>query len=918
MSSISLGDVTFKVKVDATGLKENAREMAQLGNAAQKVSQAYGVQEAATLRLIKEKLKLERIQKQLNKAVKDGKATRDQASAALRAAARQAVQNVRNDQLLIRAEKERQKEARRTAMEVERAAEEQATALQRLDSQYASLKGSIDPVFKAQMDLNRVMSLLDDAVANNRISVEEARATLQRYKEEAIKSGVAFDNFNRVLEVKGRRAMRFATSGLQQAGYQVGDFAVQVQSGTNVAVAFGQQMSQLLGILGPWGAVAGAAVAIATAFIAPLLRDTAAANALADALSNAEDAMGKFNTASERLAASDLDQTFGQWSERVRSFQSAVKELNAEVARMNLGDALGQALANVRPFQPGETGTLTMLLPNVLATGMGLQRDPPEKIIADMGLNPRLVGAEFFEQMFSAYDEGDFNAFASAFEVLTLHIEAQRDGMDSLTASGKRFYLQLQEIVESAAEAEAALDGSAEAARQLEVMDGIRQDYIATVQQEIALQEEILRYGEDHSRVLELRNQQERQNLETALKRQMVEEGLAASVDELTEEQKELVAQAVKMLAESQKVAKAIDDQAAAAARLKSRLDGVLNTVGSILSTVGRIGFDTIGLEAQAAALRAGKSEGQAAIEAELAIQAAQLQQGGVSGVMAGAAMAAQRAALEERLRAQTEVDQLLESRRGGTSSGASKTQTNNLDNLIKEIELKEKLATLNAEDREFLEAKQGILSQLGEQAQQLTDAEIDMYTRRMQAAEESLQRQIEMEERLQQAREFAANAMTNLWQSAFQGADAFRQQLAQIILELARMAAQEAFMRIMGTASASNPGTFLASILGFQNGGVFQGGRVVPFANGGIVSGPTAFPMSGGDTGLMGEAGPEAIMPLRRGSSGRLGVEAPTPVVNQKIINVLDPSIVGDYLATTGGERAVLNVLRKNGYTNR
>lgn len=59
-----------------------------------------------------------------------------------------------------------------------------------------------------------------------------------------------------------------------------------------------------------------------------------------------------------------------------------------------------------------------------------------------------------------------------------------------------------------------------------------------------------------------------------------------------------------------------------------------------------------------------------------------------------------------------------------------------------------------------------------------------------------------------------------------------------------------------------------------FEKGGSFAQGRVMPFANGGIVSGPTTFPMRSG-TGLMGEAGPEAIMPLTRGANGRLGVQA-------------------------------------------
>jgi len=40
-------------------------------------------------------------------------------------------------------------------------------------------------------------------------------------------------------------------------------------------------------------------------------------------------------------------------------------------------------------------------------------------------------------------------------------------------------------------------------------------------------------------------------------------------------------------------------------------------------------------------------------------------------------------------------------------------------------------------------------------------------------------------------------------------------------------------------------------------------------------VGGPSLFGMSGGRLGLMGEAGPEAIMPLKRGADGKLGVAA-------------------------------------------
>jgi hypothetical protein len=58
--------------------------------------------------------------------------------------------------------------------------------------------------------------------------------------------------------------------------------------------------------------------------------------------------------------------------------------------------------------------------------------------------------------------------------------------------------------------------------------------------------------------------------------------------------------------------------------------------------------------------------------------------------------------------------------------------------------------------------------------------------------------------------------------------------------------------------------------------GNLFDGGNVIPFARGGIpsiVNTPTFFPMADGETGLMGEAGPEAIMPLKRDKGGELAV---------------------------------------------
>ena len=75
-------------------------------------------------------------------------------------------------------------------------------------------------------------------------------------------------------------------------------------------------------------------------------------------------------------------------------------------------------------------------------------------------------------------------------------------------------------------------------------------------------------------------------------------------------------------------------------------------------------------------------------------------------------------------------------------------------------------------------------------------------------------------------------------------------------------------------------------------NGNAFVNGHLQPFANGGVVSSPTMFPMSGNRTGIMGEKGAEAIMPLKRTSSGQLGVQAQTSPATVNVYNQSDSRI--------------------------
>jgi hypothetical protein len=90
-------------------------------------------------------------------------------------------------------------------------------------------------------------------------------------------------------------------------------------------------------------------------------------------------------------------------------------------------------------------------------------------------------------------------------------------------------------------------------------------------------------------------------------------------------------------------------------------------------------------------------------------------------------------------------------------------------------------------------------------------------------------------------------------------------------------------------------------------NGNAFEGGRVQAFAAGGIVSGATMFPMKGG-LGVMGEAGPEAIMPLTR-IGGKLGVAAAGgggPGVKVEINNFSGESVNSTEGRGPNGERII------------
>jgi phage-related minor tail protein len=128
------------------------------------------------------------------------------------------------------------------------------------------------------------------------------------------------------------------------------------------------------------------------------------------------------------------------------------------------------------------------------------------------------------------------------------------------------------------------------------------------------------------------------------------------------------------------------------------------------------------------------------------------------------------------------------------------------------------------------------------------------------------------------------ATAMRKAFSDAVSGGRQFDDVLKSLALRLSNMALTTALKPLAkGLAggltdlfggSGSTPAT-----LGIQ-----------PFASGGVIGAPSYFPLSPGGLGLAGEAGPEAIMPLTRGSDGRLGVSMAGAVPAHVTVQIVTP----------------------------
>jgi len=183
------------------------------------------------------------------------------------------------------------------------------------------LRAKYNPLAAASMQYERALNEINEAHSTGAITIRQHEAALESLNAEyaAFQNGAttATNQFAAASQ-NSTRAIGRNQVVIQQAGYQIGDFLVQVQSGTNAFVAFGQQATQMAGLLTtfggalvPIGAALSIAIPLATAFGAALMRTSQDADDAKTAIEQATESLKQWN---QEIAVSSFGlQDFGEY-----------------------------------------------------------------------------------------------------------------------------------------------------------------------------------------------------------------------------------------------------------------------------------------------------------------------------------------------------------------------------------------------------------------------------------------------------------------------------------------------------------------------------------------------------------------------------------------------------------------------------
>ena len=691
-------------------------------------------------------------------------------------------------------------------------ANQMAKAFDFLDKSFN--RGKIDAAqySSAIVKLNKEEARLYSVLGKTTGAVNRQSVALNNSAATASKASLAAGILAGKQRMAGKSTNKFGMYS-QQVGYQVGDFAVQVQSGTNALVAFGQQGTQLAGLLpGLAGAVLGIGLAIGTAVarsvldakkleidfravIKELKKPLETIRPILDLISGAFKSTGGVAVSVLSTIANNLDRVVlyitvagaafgtklvvGLVAAKLATFSlaGAFTFLRSAVIRSGIGALLVGVAEAIRMFfllkeQLGGVGPLLDLLKRAfveVTDKIGLAFMLLVLKISSYFLEIKLSAVDALQEVLRSVNEDFVNNFVGAF------VGAMR-AIGVLIATLPEMFVAVFKSVK------------------LAVANGVN-DFTGTIGKGI-------------------------NGLRTLLKMEALDFGDLINTDGL--ESGNVSGKAAEIMEEVKEVyalATSIDYVGAAQNRLGSASTRIVEDLVKVWSQTDRVQDS---LETQGTAI--GK------------LSAAYDALGKSSEIDFGSML-------------KTKVD----------DDDKSKAE-DPIAKLKREIKLNKEIVNMSKE-------KATVLTQVRDIQKQLADEGRTFDTSKLIALVKYNEELKKQRERSQALSEHIASTMEDGFMKMIDGTtsvkDAFKSMASEIIKELYRV------LVVQQMVNAAK------GFFGFADGGAFSGGsQVQAYADGGVVNGPTNFPMSGNKVGLMGEAGPEAIMPLKRGSNGKLGVQ--------------------------------------------
>ena len=794
----------------------------------------------------------------------------------------------------------------KTSGQTKRVLKEIAKEFARTGDQSAYMR-SINQVVQADKKLAASSQLGRSEIMKLGAAMRQETKFTEALTKATQKQTVAQITSNKVMN-QAKNRMNGNNMAIQQLGYQFGDFAVQVQSGTSAFVAFSQQGAQLAGILPmiakPLGLSMGKAVALSAGLgiLIPIVG--VVGRALFEMGGNAKSSSERVDELKESLeelsGAADLLRDLaeinlsGQFAEAKEELKGLVEELNKlkeEKARdafstaiksfvQNLSDQMLEAKKMVDEAAKEQSAITTMQ--------SSFTRDSEvykEAAKAIQELIPKQVEAtkatlEYSDllkqigKIQSSSNSKDYAANMVAFANTLRDSEYVTEGlkkqmMELLDETGL-IVGEVEKLVGKQEEVNKVAEGFVKtqeesAKAQAKIKEAVK-EILDTVEAEkksmaakLELNKLILQSVKGSLKVREKEAELAREQYRLDKISEGIKGNHLKAVMALYDENAKVTAEIASSEDKAKGLADALKDAASAMSSLQSFSDGLDKKLAVSVAKVKA-------LKSGADAVVAGSIAG---MRTDLDRKISEAKGSGVDAGIVERMFGGDRQKISQIEASEKERRKLEKATRGGSDNVV------NIKDIIaaRELQMQQERSLIGLSEKQAAGQRvyYDLLKQNEDADKQLTETEIEGAAKSIAAFEEQNRVLQEAVDKQEEIADTIASSMGDAFMSIVDGTksakDAFKDMAREIIKRLYEILVVEQLVQ-------SISGTIKGAFSGSAAPATSPRPKIRPFADGGVLSGPTMFPMAGGKTGLMGEAGPEAIMPLKRGANGKLGVQ--------------------------------------------